>query len=503
MMPASPVPRYRPASPITFAPDPRTRPISPILFAKSSSKGKEKKRRREASKTPRDVGGSGDMYGDNEYGIGTGDNGGGYEEDDEWDTADEGTNEFGNEPSGGSTIYPKRPQINTSSSRKTPLSASTLQTPSINTGLPSPSTSKYNTASSTYTLVRFSTGQKLEDEYQLSWYDLASHEILELHAHAPVQHLPASFGFPSPDLNAKSEHARSRRHARTESSSSLSHQISRTHAQAPSTECDTAHTLSSHTYFPVLDRTTPSSYVQPYWEGYVRALRVVWREESTLTAHHVYGGRSGGIGEGATGGFVPAFAVMGYDPSGRDFRAFETREGGISAYAAEFAGSSVGRGKGKSRSRSTRLEWRLRWAIVRDGMLYLSKDREVSSFFLFASFSIMPIKLINFPYCLRIKRPLKLILYPLSQHYVVLTTWLLLRTFHNTKKATRLIQNIHNTKPVTRVDSPTICPIVALLPRFVGIVMLPPWIAIIPTAAIMFQTWIRIRMEITEYLVCA
>lgn len=64
--------------------------------------------------------------------------------------------------------------------------------PNLNAGLASSSntTCKYNTAVSAYTLLRFSTGQILEDEHQLSWYDLALNELLELYAHAPVQQIP-------------------------------------------------------------------------------------------------------------------------------------------------------------------------------------------------------------------------------------------------------------------------------------------------------------------------
>jgi hypothetical protein len=34
-------------------------------------------------------------------------------------------------------------------------------------------------------------------------------------------------------------------------------------------------------------------------------------------------------------------------------------------------------GPDSGKSRRVTLEWRLRWAVIRDGMLYLSKNREV------------------------------------------------------------------------------------------------------------------------------
>jgi hypothetical protein len=47
---------------------------------------------------------------------------------------------------------------------------------------------------------------------------------------------------------------------------------------------------------------------------------------------------------------------------------------------AGFVDMSGNKRKEKAISETTRLEWRLRWAVVRDGMLYLSKDREVGKF---------------------------------------------------------------------------------------------------------------------------
>ncbi|KAI0342339.1 hypothetical protein BDW22DRAFT_186479 [Trametopsis cervina] len=41
-----------------------------------------------------------------------------------------------------------------------------------------------------YTLLAFSTGQILEDHYQLSWYSVYPHELLELHPHACLVRLP-------------------------------------------------------------------------------------------------------------------------------------------------------------------------------------------------------------------------------------------------------------------------------------------------------------------------
>lgn len=45
----------------------------------------------------------------------------------------------------------------------------------------------------TYTLLSFATGQILEDHYTLSWYNIQSHELLELHVAPFVINLPRAF----------------------------------------------------------------------------------------------------------------------------------------------------------------------------------------------------------------------------------------------------------------------------------------------------------------------
>ena len=355
----------RPASPITFAPDPRHRPISPILFAKSASKTKV------GRGAERGVDGSADIHGDDEYGIDDG-GVGGYEEDDEWDAADEGADDADDDLG---AIYPKRHALHPEPPN---LSGSPSQVPNLNSAYASsPDTaSKYNTTTSTYTLLRFSTGQKLEDEYQLSWYDLVPHELLELHAHAPVQHLPASFALQDTAPKSSKPTHKFAHHARTNSTPSLSRQPSRLSPNAPA---DLSPAPPTRTYFPSLNRACLKSYVQPYWEGYVRALRVVLRGEQPTYFPHPSYGFSGGVGEAGIGAFVPALAVMGHDVAGRDVRAMEMKES-FGGYGAGYAEMSGRKGRERSGSRSTTLEWRLRWAIVRDGMLYLSKDREVGAF---------------------------------------------------------------------------------------------------------------------------
>ncbi|GLB40781.1 hypothetical protein LshimejAT787_0806520 [Lyophyllum shimeji] len=155
---------YRPASPITFAPEPRRRPISPILFAKGANKGRKGKEKATTSDAGHEMG-----AGKAASAEGTPTPSSpvdGYEEDDEWDTAEDGGSSFDE-----SELFRDSPPP----------------------PLPRPhSPTSYNTASTAYTLLRFSTGQILEDDMSLEMYDLAPYELLELHAHADICTMPST-----------------------------------------------------------------------------------------------------------------------------------------------------------------------------------------------------------------------------------------------------------------------------------------------------------------------
>lgn len=174
------VKRKRPPSPITFAPDPRHRPISPITFAVPS---------------PTTRGGDYDYEPVGVMGE-VPDDAAGYDEDDEWSDLE------GKSTIAASVIMPKRTAI-------TARRASFLPSPlSPN---PAPSSSSLSSSPGQYTLLRFSTGQTLEDDMSLNLYDLWPGELLEVHRRGVVIRLP---------------------------------------------------------------RTVENSYVAAYWEGFVRALMV-------------------------------------------------------------------------------------------------------------------------------------------------------------------------------------------------------------------------------------
>lgn len=140
----------RPPSPITFAPDPRYRPISPITFATPSPTA------RGGDYDYEPVGVMGESL----------DDAAGYDEDDEWSDLE------GKSAALPSLITPKVTPI-------TGRRASFLPAPHLLS--PTPAPPSVSSSACQYTLLRFSTGQTLEDDMSLSSYDIRPGELLEVH----------------------------------------------------------------------------------------------------------------------------------------------------------------------------------------------------------------------------------------------------------------------------------------------------------------------------------
>lgn len=139
-------PRYRPASPITFAPDPQDRPISPITFAPPAYA-------------------KGPFEGTFGYGV-----------DDELDDPFYDS----------SSLLDYNTATRQRHQRRNPsLSIRTNQPPQPEQS-PPPDTQ----FSSQFTLIRFSTGQILEDDFTLEWYSLAPYELIEIHRNGMILRLP-------------------------------------------------------------------------------------------------------------------------------------------------------------------------------------------------------------------------------------------------------------------------------------------------------------------------
>ncbi|KAF8216916.1 hypothetical protein K438DRAFT_407051 [Mycena galopus ATCC 62051] len=146
----------RPPSPITFAPDPRHRPISPITFAAPKAKQSS------SSSVP--------------------------------DHADDDASEF--------ELPPSDPLSGLSSDSDDPHAHPTTEPEDIilppppakkrvaRTILPIASTAPKGDLYAQFTLIRFSTGQLLEDDLPLSFYDMQAHELLELHRASIIVPLP-------------------------------------------------------------------------------------------------------------------------------------------------------------------------------------------------------------------------------------------------------------------------------------------------------------------------
>jgi len=281
VLPIEPPPsrrQQRPVSPITFAQNPKHRPISPITFAPARPSGRASD----------DGVGSQEGRTDEESSVGLG-----YEEDDEWDADD--TDEAGDSHMTRRKQYRQRyrrhdPGNLSISSTSSPSRPATHPNQNTNIVAPVPITAPVQAEKQpkhppqskhpptylpkNYTVIRFSTGQILEDDFTIAWYDLRPYELLEVHRAGVVLRLP---------------------------------------------------------------RQVVAEYVAPYWEGWVKALRVVERDM--------------GYGDG--------------DEKGNRDRKRKRKGDGMEGFGK--------RDKGR-----TKLEWRDRWVVIREGMLSLCQDSSVS-----------------------------------------------------------------------------------------------------------------------------
>ncbi|KAG6845266.1 hypothetical protein H0H87_012001, partial [Tephrocybe sp. NHM501043] len=327
--------RYRPASPITFAPDPRRRPISPILFAKGG-KGKEKERKKAKAKgkvvVPADT---------------TSASVDGYEEDDEAGTTDDDGESFDE-----AELY--RPSPGPPLPAPPPPSSPPPPTP-----VPQPSekwTSKYNLSPSFYTLIRYSTGQILEDDLTLAWCGVAAGEILELHPHGDIIVMPEA----SSSTAAAAPHATTSEHGHGG------------HNRNPS-----IYSLASspppgdtHVYRPIhrpqFNRASLETYILPYWESPVRELRSVPVHSFTAPMPNFLNGYGYGYGGAEVNQRAIALGI-GHPPP---FGLQQPLRGG------EGWDAKVGSGMNPNVQASSRIEWRPRHIVIKEGLLTLCVSRE-------------------------------------------------------------------------------------------------------------------------------
>jgi len=267
-----------------------------------------------------------------------------------------------------------------------------------------------------WTLTRYSTGQIFGDNEQLSWYDLVEFELLELHG--------LSFPFTHPLYEYQVCHLwnqhrhRERQRLRKKLGKQFETEATRDakgrekNKDVPSRPSVTAakratlHTqilramdldsgvgtdvgvveyygsrLASVQVELTLTRIPRSidTYIQPYWEGWVRILRIVWRGNLDDIANLSNGyfislPPNSGLQNTASGPMVEPFQYgIGYTGTWENMyhRPIGASAASMAAIRDVDAGSSV-----RAR-RIVRLEWRERWVRIQNGTLAILKDREV------------------------------------------------------------------------------------------------------------------------------
>ena len=149
---------------------PRYRPISPITFASGMAR----------SRGSIDNGNGSD--GEGEPGADTGDTGDDEEGDQSDGLSSNGSFEYSYGDSGRRRLKPA-PSARGGGNHtiRHSISASDFRTPTP---------FEYKNISSRYILVAFSTGQILEDDFPVSWYNLRPYELLEMHTAGAVVSLP-------------------------------------------------------------------------------------------------------------------------------------------------------------------------------------------------------------------------------------------------------------------------------------------------------------------------
>ena len=237
-----------------------------------------------------------------------------------------------------------------------------------------------------FTMVRFTTGQILEDDHSIAWYQLAPHELVELHGSRPQRGFSVAVQLAQllevkrgpggvlvlggegavgaeewwEDLGGEETKSPGGAAANkvtahgTSTTSANNNNNANPHEKSTSTNTATATTAAApiNPYSVVLTslaRHDLNAYIQPYWEGWVQCLRVAWRPDTV----------SSGIASGVRG--VGPYGVGGED----------VEEGG----------------RGGERKKTDRqMEWQERWVVIRDGWVYLCKKRDVSCFYPFVLF---------------------------------------------------------------------------------------------------------------------
>ncbi|KAH6901832.1 hypothetical protein BKA70DRAFT_1307578 [Coprinopsis sp. MPI-PUGE-AT-0042] len=229
-----------------------------------------------------------------------------------------------------------------------------------------------------FTLIRFSTGQLLEDDLTMSDYNINPHELLELHLSisppspdhvTATSFLPPTATFPFPLLAAPSQLLQGKsRKKRAQIEALVAPHVTR---------------LVS------LPRSVPQAYASPYWEGWIRILRLASRDDE----EYLYTGLPVGSGNRRYKPGTPGHSQYGFGLALGDWTTsmpnMISEEKDVDLQLAKnFGMGSVGSGSSgyghgvpashsgaQIRTAKSKFEWRERWLIIREGWLFLLKER--------------------------------------------------------------------------------------------------------------------------------
>lgn len=314
-----------------------------------------------------------------------------------------------------------------------------------------------------FALIRFSTGQQLEDDLPISWYDLRPYELLEVHfvlqprrfevcvrlgaiLTRTVRGAPFTMGGGFADVD-DDRHRRREKGMNGGPLEQLALALERESGRdkqrdgfggTGAVDVPPRPEMFFHTEtreLVSLPRGDMNAYVKPYWEGWARALRVMAPARDFPQYQQSAGPGYAQPGQGRAGqgkyGYAPPHnaphgagptnakyaaaehpgaAMMGggggagmavWDPAMNTYGEEKEREAevdvesmrGVARPLSPKVGrpqhpyhnqQQLGHGHGPSNHRPVKgkpkLEWRERWVVVRDGYIYLFKNRDVRSF---------------------------------------------------------------------------------------------------------------------------
>lgn len=308
----------------------------------------------------------------------------GYEEDDEWDDDEDG-NSLRRSPSimGGKVdLPPPSPIVGNLPGAYASLGGTTRgPTDFASTLLAHEMPKDINTTG--YTLVRFSTGQIMEEDFLIDWYDILPHELVELHASIAPTSFAASVMLPRLLLDSTWNPSGTTNTSKSGVSGKYGPQQSlslnfTTKSKAGSTLEPTF--ISECITLTALPRYNLHLYIEPYWEGWVRALRVVFegpdipRAGTSTGRHHSYQDYAAGMTNfsGSMGG---AMGMWSAEPKLLP---------DSPAPSKTFSSSSSMAMSARYDNQKRKLEWKERWVFIKGGVIHMCKTRDVSIFLSFA-----------------------------------------------------------------------------------------------------------------------